>query len=39
MQDFNNFDINVEIAVMMYHLNKGFLQYHSLSMNLNDESN
>ena len=37
--DFSNFETNIETAVIMYHLNRGFLQYHSLNTNLNDDIN
>ena len=37
--DFINFEQNIETVVIMYHLNRGFLQYHLLHTNLNGEIN
>ena len=37
--DFSTFEQNIKIAVIMYHLNRGFLQYYSLHTDLNDEIN
>ena len=37
--DFGNFKRNILTVVIMYHLKRGVLQYHSLYTNLNDEIN
>ena len=36
--NFTTFESNIETAVVLYHLNRGIIQYHSLSNDINDKN-